>query len=94
MIELLSRDIMSVHWNRAPTAATHCDCAGLEDGSDVSTPEQRLRFFDILENHATCGALLTAAQELADPRLLRPAFTTSCWMRAAPGVARISAPLI
>ena len=42
LVELLSHDIMSVHWSHA---ATHCDGAGLEKGCDGSTIKQHLRFF-------------------------------------------------
>ena len=55
-VEILSRDILSVHWAQA---ATHCDGAGLEKGCDVSTVKQQFCCFSKKrENHAMYGALL------------------------------------
>ena len=66
LIQVLSRDILSVHW---ALAATHWDGAGLERGCDVSIIKQHLRFFETRENHAMYGALLSAA-------------TGGCWPKA------------
>ena len=42
LIQVLSRDLLSVHGARA----AHCDGAGLEKGCDVSITKQHLRFFE------------------------------------------------
>ena len=66
LVEPLSHDIMSVHWGGA---ATHCDCARLENGCDLSIVKQHLRFFEKCENQTMYGALMTAA-------------TGACWFKA------------
>ena len=53
LIQVLSRDIRSVHRARA---ATHWNGAGFENGCDVSTVKQHLCFFPRNENHAMCTA--------------------------------------
>ena len=62
LIQVLSRDILSVRW---AGAATHWDGAGLERGCDVSIIKQHLCVF---ENHAVHGALLTAATGACWPK--------------------------
>ena len=57
MMELLSRDIMSVHWNRS---VMHQDGAWHQRVCDVSIIKQHLRFSEKRENHAMYGALLAA----------------------------------
>ena len=47
LVDILSHDIMSVHWLRA---AAHCDIT-----------KQHVRFFEKRENYAMHGALVTAA---------------------------------
>ena len=66
VIQVLSRDILSVHWARA---ATHWDGVGLEKRCDVSIIKKHLRCFEKRDNHAMYGALLTAA-------------TGACWPKA------------
>ena len=63
LLQVSSRDILSVHWTHA---ATHQDGAGLEKCCDVSIIKQHLRFFEKRENHGMYGAMLTAA-------------TAACW---------------
>ena len=63
LVEILSRDILSVHWVRA---ATHCDGAGLEKGYDVSIFKEHLRFFENRENprHEQSQALPRLAERV------------------------------
>ena len=49
LIQVLSRDMLSVHWARA---ATHWDGAC---PSDVSIIKQHLRYFERRENHGPRG---------------------------------------
>ena len=79
LIQVLSRDILSVH--RA-LAATHWDGAGLEKGCDVSIIKQHLRFFEKRENHAMYGALLTAAMGACWQKARVAGCATSSWMNA------------
>ena len=65
LIQVLSRDILSVHWAHA---ATYCDGVGLEKGCDVSINKQHLRFFEKRDKHAMYGALLTAAAGACWPK--------------------------
>ena len=51
LIQVLSLDILSVHWARA---ATDWGGAGLEKGCDVSIIKQHLLFFETREHHAMC----------------------------------------
>ena len=60
LLQVLSQDILSVHWARAG--------AGLAKGCEVSIIEQRSRFFENRENHAMYGALLTAATGACWPK--------------------------
>ena len=65
LIQVLSRDILSVHWARA---ATHWDGAGLERGCADSIVKQHLRFLQHCENHAMYGGLLTATAGACWPK--------------------------
>ena len=65
LIQVLSRDLLSVRWARA---ATHWDGAGLEKRCDVSIIKQYLRFLEKRENHAMYGALLTAVPGACWPK--------------------------
>ena len=80
LFQVLSRDILSVHWARA---ATHWDGSGPEKGCDVSHHGAVSAFLEKRENHAMYGALLTAVTGACSR-----GFSTLSRMEAVSGVGR------
>ena len=83
MIELLGRDVMSVHLNRA----ANCDGAGFEKGCDEFTIKQHQRCSRIVR-HVWCRVDGCFGGLLFQGSCGWPSSRRACWVRADPHVAR------